>query len=380
MAGRKRHSAEEIVRKLRRADELAAAGASGEEIAADLGISAATLYNWRRQYGGMDTDAAKELKELREQNARLKRLLADAELEKDALREIAPGKLLGPAAKRRAVDMLLQVKGMSERFACKVVGVHRSTFRRLPLDQTPDDPDAGARAWLREYARKNPCHGFRRAWAALRFDEGHRVNRKRVHRLWKQEGLQVRTHHRRKRVGSSSVPAVVADAPKAVWALDFQFDSTVDGRAVKIASMVDEHTRESLLHLVERSITGERLVAELARVFAARGVPKVLRCDNGPEMISTALQRFCANRIGITYIPPGTPWNNGYIESFNRRLRAECLNRNHWTSLLEARVVIGDFKSDHNLRHRHSALGYRTPAEYAAACNHTHHPVDCGIN
>ncbi|WP_280493247.1 IS3 family transposase [Nocardia asiatica] len=380
MAGRKRHSAEEIVRKLRRADELAAAGASGEEIAADLGISAATLYNWRRQYGGMDTDAAKELKELREQNARLKRLLADAELEKDALREIAPGKLLGPAAKRRAVGMLVQVKGMSERFACKVVGVHRSTFRRLPLDQTPDDPDAGARAWLREYARKNPCHGFRRAWAALRFDEGHRVNRKRVHRLWKQEGLRVRVHHRRKRLGSSSVPAVAADAPMTVWALDFQFDSTVDGRAVKIASMVDEHTRESLLHLVERSITGEKLVTELARVFTLRGTPRVLRCDNGPEMISATLQRFCADRVGITYIPPGTPWNNGYIESFNRRLRTECLNRNHWTSLLEARVVIGDFKTEHNLRHRHSALGYRTPAEYAAACTHTHHPVDCGID
>ncbi|WP_086009092.1 IS3 family transposase [Nocardia brevicatena] len=380
MAGRKRHSAEEIVRKLRRVDELAAAGASGDEIAADLQVSAATLYNWRRRYGGMGTDAAKELEELREQNARPKRLLADAELEKDALREIAKGKILGPAAKRRAVDMLLRVKGLSERFACKVVGLHRSTFRRLPLDQTPDDPDARTRAWLREYARKNPCHGFRRAWAALRFDEGHRVNRKRVHRLWREEGLQVRVHHRRKRAGSSSVPMIEADAPKTVWALDFQFDSTVDGRAVKIASMVDEHTRESLLHLVERSTTGEKLVAELARVFAVRGAPRVLRCDNGPEMISEALQRFCSDQVGITYIPPGTPWNNGYIESFNRRLRAECLNRNHWTSLLEARVVIGDFKSDHNLRHRHSALGYRTPAEYAAACTHTHHPVDCGIN
>ncbi|WP_159850792.1 IS3 family transposase [Nocardia sp. CY41] len=98
--------------------------------------------------------------------------------------------------------------------------MHRSTFRRLPLDQTPGDPDAGARAWLREYARENPCHGFRRAWAALRFDEGHRVNRKRVHRLWKQEGPQVRAHHRRKRLGSSSASAVTADAPKTVWALN----------------------------------------------------------------------------------------------------------------------------------------------------------------
>jgi hypothetical protein len=104
------------------------------------------------------------------------------------------------------------------------------------------------------------------------------------------------------------------------------------------------NTRESLLHLVERSITAEKLVTELERVFAARGAPKVLRCDNGPELISAALQRSCTDRVGISYIPPGTPWNNGYIESFNRRLRTECLNRNHWTSLLEARVVIGDFK------------------------------------
>ncbi|WP_280255018.1 IS3 family transposase [Nocardia wallacei] len=381
MAGRKRHSAEEIVRKLRRADELAAAGKVGEEIAAELGVSAATLYNWRRQYGGVDTDAAKELKELREQNARLKRLLADAELEKDALREVAKGKPLSPATKRRAVDMLKQVKGLSERFACKVVGLHRATYRRLPVAQTSEDPDAGLRAWLRAYATKHQGHGFRRAWAALRFDEGSSVNLKKVHRLWREEGLQVREHHPRKRAGCSSVPSIEADAPKVVWALDFQFDSTVDGRAVKIASMIDEHTRESLLHLVERSITAERLVTELEKVFTARGgPPRVLRMDNGPEMISLVLQQFCADQVGIAYIPPGTPWNNGFVESFNRRLRAECLNRNHWTSLLKARVMIGDFKDDHNRRHRHSALGYLTPAEYAAACTHAHHPVACGIN
>lgn len=141
--------------------------------------------------------------------------------------------------------------------------------------------------------------------------------------------------------------------------------------------MVDEHTRESLLHLVERSITAEALVAELEAVFAARGRPRVLRMDNGPEMISQALQQFCGDRVGMVYIPPGTPWNNGYVESFNQRLRVECLNRNHWTSLLEARVVIGDFKTEHNLRHRHSALGYRTPAEYATSCTCTHRPVAC---
>lgn len=277
--------------------------------------------------------------------------------------------------------MLKEVMGLSERLACKAVGLARSTYRRLPLAQTPADPDAEMRAWLRAYATKHPCHGFRRAWAALRYDERREVNKKKVHRLWCEEGLQVRGRSPRKRAGVSSAPPVIADAPKVVWAMDFQFDSTVDGKAIKIASMVDEHTRESLLNIVERSIDAERLVDELEKVFAAAGgPPMVLRMDNGPEFISQALQRFCEDKVGLVYIPPGTPWNNGYIESFNNRLRKECLNRNHWTSLLEARVVIGDFKHDHNHRHRHSALGYLTPAEYAAACRCSHYPVACQIN
>ncbi|MDJ0401799.1 IS3 family transposase [Rhodococcus rhodochrous] len=381
MAGRKRHSAEDIVRKLRRADELAAEGKNGEEIAAALEVSAATLYNWRRQYGGMDADAAKELKELREQNSRLKRLLADAELEKDALREIGEGKILSPTAKRAAITMLTDTLQMSERFACKVVGLSRSVYRRLPLAQTPGDPDADLRAELRRYSRKHPRHGFRRAWAWLRYDQGIEVNKKKVHRLWKEEGLQVRRAPRRKRAGLSSVPVVDADAPNVVWALDFQFDSTVDGKTVKIASMVDEHTRMSLLNIVDRSITAGRLIEGLEKAFAMwGGPPLVLRMDNGPEFISEALRDFCAGSVGVSYIPPGTPWNNGFIESFNNRLRDECLNRNYWPTLLEARVVIEDFKDDHNHRHRHSALGYKTPAEYAAGCTHRHQPVACEID
>ena len=277
--------------------------------------------------------------------------------------------------------MLVTTLSMSERLACKAVGLARSTYRRLPAAHTPDDPDAQMRAWLRAYARKHPCHGFRRAWAALRYDEREEVNKKKIHRLWREEGLQVRVRGPRKRAGVSSVPPIEADAPNVVWAIDFQFDSTVDGMAIKIASMIDEHTRVSLLHIVERSITAERLVAELEKAFvAAGGPPRVLRVDNGPELVSQVLQRFCENKTGMVYIPPWCPWDNGYIESFNNRLRKECLNRNHWNSLFEARVVIGDFKEEHNHRHRHSALGYRTPAEYAAACSHTHTSVVCEIN
>ena len=207
--------------------------------------------------------------------------------------------------------MLKDTLSMSERLACKAVGLARSTYRRLPQAQTPSDPDAEMRAWLRGYAIRHPCHGFRRAWA-VRYDERREVNKKKIHRLWREEGLQVKVVSPRKRAGVSSVPPVVADAPKVVWAIDFQFDSTVDGKAIKIASMIDEHTRESLMHVVERSITAERLVAELEGVFkAAGGAPRVLRMDNGPELVSQALQRFCDGKVEMCYIPPGTPLLTG---------------------------------------------------------------------
>jgi len=217
---------------------------------------------------------------------------------------------------------------MSERLACKAVGLTRSTYRRLPIGQTPADPDVEMRAWLRSYAAKHPRHGCRRARAALRFDERREVNKKKVHRLWREEGLQVKVTSPRKRAGVSSIRQVAADAPNVVWAVDF--DSTVDGKAIKIASMIDEHTRCSLLHVVERSITAERLVIELEGAFAAAGgPPKVLRMDNGPELVSQALQCFCDRKVGLSYVPPGCPWDNGYMESFNNRLRKEFLNRNH---------------------------------------------------
>jgi putative transposase len=170
------------------------------------------------------------------------------------------------------------------------------------------------RIWC--YSAKHPCHGFRHAWAALRHDERWDVNRKNVHRLWKEEGLQRRVHSPRKRSGQSSCPSeVAADAPKVVWALDFQFDSTTDGKAIKIASMLDEHTRESLLKLniVEHSITANRLIAELEKCFAAAGAPPmVLRMDNGPELILKRCNHFAPGRWDCPTSHPGRRGVNAY--------------------------------------------------------------------
>ncbi len=156
--------------------------------------------------------------------------------------------------------------GVSERFACRGCGQHRTTQRHQAAETTPVDPDAALRQGLRDYAKAHPRWGHRRAYHDAR-GEGWLVNRKKVQRLWREEGLRVPQRRRRKRVGSSTAPDMVtADAPNTVWAVDFQFDSTTDGRPVKIVSIVDEHTRECLGGLVERSTTGDRLIDELDRL------------------------------------------------------------------------------------------------------------------
>lgn len=160
--------------------------------------------------------------------------------------------------------------------------------------------------------------------------------------------------------------------PNVVWAVDFQYDATTDGRPIKLLNIVDEHTREALTSLVERNITAERLVAVLDAVVAARGVaPLVLRLDNGPELIATTLSDWCTGRTGMVFIPPGQPWKNPYVESFNARLRDECLNLHEFWSLAQARVVIGDWLDEYNYGRPHSALGYLAPAAYAAGITTT---------
>jgi len=265
---------------------------------------------------------------------------------------------------------LIAAMGVSERFACVVVGQNRTTQRRESAGTTVADPDAGLRTWLRQYAKDHPRWGFRRAYHDARAD-GWIVNHKKLQRLWREEGLRVPIRARRKRVGSSTAPdAPKADAPNRVWAVDFQFDSTTDGRPIKIASIIDEHTRECLGGLVARSITGDQLIDELDRLAEHRGYPAVLRCDNGPELACAAMAEWAGERTGLSVIPPGEPWRNGYVESFNSRVRDECLNINLFWSLTPAKIVITDWKEEYNRHRRHSALGYLAPARYAATCNH----------
>jgi putative transposase len=273
------------------------------------------------------------------------------------------------------VHTLRQRFGVSERKACAVVGQHRST-QRLAIPAPPEDEEA-LRAFLRAFSKERPRWGWRRAAKALR-REGRNVNNKRVQRLWREEGLRVPYRKRKKplrgigtRVGSMSLIA-----PNALWALDFQFDTTEDNRTIKLLNVIDEFTRECPAIVVERSIDADRVVATLDRLVVERGVPAFVRFDNGPEFIAYAVADWCRfNGVGAVFIDPGSPWQNAWIESFNGRLRDELLNAWRFDSLLEAKVLIEDWRIDYNLNRPHSAHGDLTPSEFAQAWINRHQPV-----
>jgi transposase InsO family protein len=233
------------------------------------------------------------------------------------------------------------------------------------------DPDSGYRSWLCSYAKKHPRWGYRRAHAEARV-EGWCVNHKKTQRLWREEGLRVPQRRRRKRRGTSTSAApVVAAYRNHVWAIDFQNDHLDDGTGFKMASILDEHTRLVLDDTVDTSITGEDLVAILEALALEHGMPDILRLDNGPELTCQAIAEWADGVVGLVFIPPGEPWCNGYVESFHSRQRDEFLNINVFTSLLHARVEAKDWHQEYNRVRRHSSLGYKTPAEYAASCTCT---------
>ena len=272
--------------------------------------------------------------------------------------------------------MLQRRLGLSQRRACQIVGQHRSTQRYRPADA---DPDRDLRARLRKFSRKHPRWGYRRAHTVLR-REGHQVNRKKIQRLWREEGLRVPQRTRkRQRVGTSTTPAdrLRAERPDHVWALDFQFDVTATGRTIKICHVVDEFTRESLADVVDYTIDADATVATLDKIVGARGsTPAFVRCDNGPELTANALRDWCRfSGAGASYIEPGSPWQNPWVESYGSRMRDELLAIEQFDTLLEAQVLVADWREEYNHYRPHSALGMLTPAEFARQWR-TNNPPD----
>jgi putative transposase len=277
--------------------------------------------------------------------------------------------MVGPARRRQAVAYVRRRLRLSERRACRGLMVARSSQRYRP--RRPER-DRGLIAELHRLGGRHPRYGYRRITALLR-REGWPVNRKRVQRLWRQEGLKVpRRPRKRRRLGTIEQGASRRRATRIneVWSYDFLFDSTEDGRRLKWLPVVDEYSRENLALEVERRIAARGVIATLDRCVAGRGgPPDYIRSDNGPEFIARAVQDWIKERgFKTLYIPPGAPWENPYSESFNSRLRDEFLNVESFGSLLEAKVLGRQHREQYNNQRPHSALGDATPAEFGRRC------------
>ena len=284
---------------------------------------------------------------------------------------------MSPSRRRQAVLMLEDRLGVSERRACLIACQHRSTQRReacIAVD------DGALRAALRKLSRERPRWGYRRAHAKL-LEDGWSLNRKRTQRLWREEGLRVPQRRRkRQRLGESTVPAsrLRAERPDQVWALDFQYDQTADGRIVKLLHVVDEFTREALEMKCERRIDADSTVVTLDELVELRGcAPAFIRCDNGPELTANAIRDWCRfSHTATAYIEPGSPWQNPYVESFGSRVRDELLAVELFSCLAEAKVMVADWREDYNEHRPHSALGMKAPARFASEWRRTNPPGD----
>lgn len=229
--------------------------------------------------------------------------------------------------------------------------------------------DKALRQRMRKLSARHKRYGYRRIWILLR-QEGWAVNRKRVQRLWREEGLRVPQRQRkRRRLGSSEngTQRLRAAHKNHVWSYDFVMDQTADGRRLKLLPIVDEFTREAHAILVDRSITAHDVVELLKYLFSVHGEPEFIRSDNGPEFIAIAVRDWLRQSgVRTLYIEPGSPWENAYSESFNSRFRDELLDQELFTSLTESRVLVEQYRVEYNHLRPHSSLGYLAPAVYAA--------------
>ncbi len=269
--------------------------------------------------------------------------------------------MVAPAAKRDAVAHLCKAHKVSERRACSVLDVDRSSVRYRSV--RPDDGDL--RKAMKEVADERRRFGYRRVHLMLE-RQGWRVNQKKIRRLYAEEKLQVKRRGGRKRALGTRRPMLVPDRPNERWSLDFVSDAFTDGRRFRVLAIVDDFSRECLGLVADTSLSGLRVTRELSAIMKFRGRPKTIVSDNGTELTSMAVLRWCQDTgVGWHYIAPGKPTQNAFVERFIGSLRDELLNETLFTTLAEAKAHIIAWKEDYNRNRPHSSLGNLTPNEFA---------------
>ena len=272
---------------------------------------------------------------------------------------------MSPARRRQCIDHAVIKFGVSERLACRVLGQHRSTQRKVPRGRVDD---VALTADIVELATQYGRYGYRRITALLQ-ETGWLVNLKRVERIWRQEGLKVPARQPKRGrlwLNDGSCVRLRPEYANHVWSYDFVEDRTHNGRKFRMLNVIDEFTRECIAIRIDRKLKSTDVIDVLSDLFILRGVPGHVRSDNGPEFVAKAVREWItAVGAKTVFIEPGSPWENGYCESFNSKLRDELLNGELFYSLAEARIIIEGWRQHYNTRRPHSSLGYRPPAPNA---------------
>lgn len=270
--------------------------------------------------------------------------------------------MVSPESRRDTASWIQEEHGLSERRACGLVSLHRSTLRYISKRD-----DEGLRTTLHTLASRRPRFGYRRLHALL-VRAGWELNRKRVYRIYRSEGLAVR--RKRKSRPAAEASRVPRNAPSRIdeqWSMDFVSDGLADGRTIRTLNVIDDYSRECLTIVVDTSISGSRVAAALDEVGRQRTLPKRIVVDNGTEFRSKAMDTWAdTNGVDLAFIDPGKPVQNCFVESFNGKFRDECLNMHLFTGLQTARSKIEAWRRDYNEERPHSSLDFRTPAEFAA--------------
>ncbi|WP_085963246.1 IS3 family transposase [Burkholderia ambifaria] len=347
-----RFTEEQMVTILREADKAPVA-----EVAKKHGISEQTIYNWRQHFGGLEAADMKRLKQLEQENARLKKMLAERDLELDVMKEINGKKVVSAPARRQQVAYA-KARGLSERRACALMSVARSA---LHYESTLTVRDAPVLAAMNILSAQYPRYGYRRIQIFLE-RQGHLMS---ADRAWRLAGLRVPRKRPRRRVSIHRPRPQPPTAARHVWAYDFVFDACANGQQLKCLTVIDEYTRECLAIDVTGSIRSGRVIEVLSQLVSLHGAPRYLRSDNGPEFVSRAILKWAAqNGMDIALSDPGKPWQNGADESFNGKFRDECLSLEWFRTRTEAKIVIDQWRRHYNAIRPHSSLAYLTPDEF----------------
>ncbi|WP_120222877.1 IS3 family transposase [Sulfitobacter guttiformis] len=334
------------------------AGMPTAEVCRRHGLSPASFYKFKAKYGGMNVSDTHRLKSLEDENAKLKRLLADTMLDNVVLKDLPGKELTTPNVRQAAARKAMRDHDISQRRACRLVGVDPKTVRR---DRPPDNPEV--REEMKAIASKRRRFGYRRIGVLLE-RKGMIMNHKKLYRLYTDEKLGVRRRRGRKRARGSRTPIPVPLRPGERWSLDFVSDTFGASRKFRMLAVNDDCCRENLCLVADTSISGARVARELDALVRICGKRACIVSDNGTEFTSRAILKWAGdNDVDWHYIDPGKPQQNGFIESFNGSLRDELLNEEIFDTLDDARRKLALWRYDYNNVRPHSSLGNQTPAE-----------------